>query len=87
MTNFEILTWATAAIALVGVILNISKSRWGFFCWSITNGVWAIVDWQSGIHAQALLFFVYWILALVGWVSWSKNPPKKSREETADAGD
>lgn len=69
--------WIITALSIVGVILNVYKSRWGFFCWMITNAVWAVVDYQKGIPEQAVLFIVYFLTSLWGWVSWSKQGKQK----------
>lgn len=47
--------WALTALSLLGVVLNIKKKRSCFVLWIITNGLWAAVDFYSGLQAQAIL--------------------------------
>lgn len=60
-------------LSLLGVILNIKKMRVCFFIWGITNAAWCVIDLIYGIYPQAVLFFVYFILAIWGIVAWRKR--------------
>lgn len=73
MTNFDLLTWICTSFSLLGVILNIKKKRSCFYIWTVTNGIWAGVDFYKGIYAQALLFAIYFLLALWGIYEWRKE--------------
>lgn len=66
----ETITWIIAIAALVGVWLNIKKDRRSFMIWACTNGYWAIYDGYYGLYAQASLFAVYFVLAIVGLFKW-----------------
>ena len=66
------LTWLVTALSLIGVILNIKRSRWGFGVWTVTNSFWAVYDFQIGAYAQSALFAVYLGLALWGLWEWRK---------------
>ena len=66
------MTWVLAVLSLVGIILNIHKKRICFIIWMITNFAWMLVDIKKNIPAQAFLFFVYFLLAIWGWVKWKK---------------
>ena len=63
--------WLLTAISLLGVILNIRKDRRAFYCWSFTNLSWAVIDYRAGLPEQAVLFAVYFLLALWGLYAWS----------------
>jgi len=63
-------TWIVAAIALVGVVLNIRKDPRCFILWGFTNYAWAYVDLFKGIYAQALLQLVYFFLSVYGYMTW-----------------
>jgi len=67
------LTWLLTAASIVGVILNIRQHRGCFAIWLVTNASWAIIDFKNGIHAQAALFTVYFILAAWGLIQWSQK--------------
>lgn len=66
----EILYWATALLALLGVVLNIHGRRECFAIWAATNAIWAAVDYAHGIHAQAALQAVYFALSIYGLAKW-----------------
>lgn len=68
------ITWALAALSLLGVVLNIRKRRACFALWIVTNTSWAVVDYDRGLPAQAALFAVYAALAIWGWFAWRPAP-------------
>ena len=66
----NIITWALAGFALIGVVLNIRKRRECFYIWSVTNAAWAVIDFLKGIPAQGALFAVYFLLSIYGIYEW-----------------
>jgi nicotinamide riboside transporter PnuC len=60
-------------LSLFGVVLNIYKRKECFLVWMVTNFVWMIYDWQMGAKEQALLFFIYFIFAIFGFIEWQKS--------------
>ena len=74
------LEWLTVLASLTGVWLNIRKHVACFWIWSITNAVWACIDYSRGITAQAALQAVYCALAVYGIVHWTaqKKPSVES---------
>ena len=69
------LYWITALVALVGVWLNIHGRRVCFPLWAVTNPTWAVVDYIHGIHAQAAIQAVYFVLSIYGLWKWSREHP------------
>jgi len=67
------MTWALAALSIVGVILNIRHKKICFIVWMASNGSWAIIDYRAGLYAQSALFVVYFALAVWGWWAWRKE--------------
>ena len=65
--------WMLTMLLITGVILNIRKKRSGFVFWIVANGIWAIVDFKSGMWAEGALFVVYAILAVFGYFAWKKD--------------
>ena len=65
--------WAITSLSIVGVILNIYKNRWGFALWMVTNAAWAVIDFYKGIPEQTVLFAVYFLTALWGFIFWSNK--------------
>lgn len=56
--------------SLIGTIANVYKKRYCFKIWLVTNFVWCIYDFQKGLYSQALLFLIYFIMAIVGIRKW-----------------
>jgi len=73
MTLLTAITIPLTIASLVGVVLNIKKNHFCFWIWAITNFTWTVVDFWQGIYMQALLFFIYFWLAIYGLVEWRKN--------------
>ena len=68
-----ILYWLTSAAALVGVWLNIRRHVGCFYIWACTNLVWVFADIEHGLHPQAALVSVYFILSIYGGWSWTTH--------------
>lgn len=68
--NFTIIV---TAISIIGTMANIYQKRWCFIIWLFTNSFWFTYDFAIGQYAQALLFAVYFILAVIGLVKWRKK--------------
>lgn len=66
------MTWALAAISLIGTVANLYHRRWCFWLWLGSNLGWCIIDWRAGIYAQASLHLVYAGLAVWGLRKWGK---------------
>jgi len=65
--------WLTSVAALTGVWLNIKKHVGCFYVWSVTNAIWVAADLKHGLHAQAALMAIYFILSLYGISSWRRG--------------
>lgn len=75
---WTILSWIMSGIALIGSILNSSGNKYGFIFWIISNLYMSIRFYAIGEYAQALLFAIYFIIAIRGLNVWSK---KKTYED------
>lgn len=64
------ISWFVSFLALLGVVLNIHKSKYCFHIWSGTNLFFCIYDYTIGATAQAALFAIYFVLALWGIWEW-----------------
>jgi len=69
----EKLTWSLVMMGIAGVILNNHKNPKCFYLWGITNACWVAWDWCHGLYSQAVLFFVYFLLAIHGLWKWKKG--------------
>ncbi len=72
-------------LSLIGTILNIKKNRYCFLFWAGTNLVWCVSDVILSVQDQkflsrALMFFIYFWLAVYGWFSWKKNSSRGERK-------
>ena len=63
-------TWILVALGITGVILNNHKRKECFYVWGFTSGCWCAIDWYHGIYSQAVLFAIYFGLAIHGWWKW-----------------
>lgn len=76
--------WLVSLVALVGVVLNIRKHVACFYVWACTNAVWVYADLEHGLHAQATLMAVYFVLSLWGIWRWTRREKGDLRgEETS----
>lgn len=69
--------WIITILSIIGVILNIYKNKYCFIIWAITNFSWFVVDLYYGIYSQAVLFLVYFFLAIFGLIKWAKESKSK----------
>jgi Nicotinamide mononucleotide transporter len=66
-------TWIIAGMALIGTYLNVKRNRYGFALWMITNSYFSILNIRLGSYPQSALFFVYFILAVYGFIAWHRR--------------
>ncbi|MCK5613164.1 nicotinamide mononucleotide transporter [Candidatus Pacearchaeota archaeon] len=69
----EALTWVMAASCVIGAILNAKKSIIGFYIWLPTNIMWVLFSLRLAQYAQASLFAVYTVIAIIGIKNWRKT--------------
>lgn len=78
--------WLLTLASLAGVVLNVRLDRRCFYVWTVTNACWAVIDWRKGLYAQAVLFAVYFALAIYGVYEWKRREiGRQSALESADA--
>lgn len=66
----DFLFWGVTFFSIIGVILNIKKKRLCFLIWIVTNTVWMVIDFYSGLYQQAFLYLIYLGLAIHGFIAW-----------------
>jgi len=64
------LLWGLTILSLIGTVMNVKKIHYCFYIWAFTNAIWSIYDYSVKEYQQALLFFIYFILALWGIYEW-----------------
>ncbi len=70
---WQIANWTMSAIALAGTLINAERNKWGFAFWLVSNLYMTLRFAVIGEYAQMVLFFIYFLLAIRGIVSWSKK--------------
>ena len=80
---WNLLSLVMSAIGLVGTITNAERNKWGFAFWLISNLYMSIRFFVIGEYTQSCLFLVYFILAIRGIFSWTKqeDADKKAIED------
>ena len=71
--NFEVVTWIVTIVSLLGTILNSQRNKYSQIFWIFSNLYWVIYDFKIGAYEQGILFFVYFILAIRGFIVWTKK--------------
>lgn len=81
MTNFSF-NWTDLLLllSLIGVYANIKRKKICFKIWFITNACWAGVDYYTAfttprkeLYRQAIMFTIYFGLAIYGMYEWRKE--------------
>lgn len=72
----EVAPWLCTGIALIGTVLNAQQNVLGFFFWLVSNTGFVFINLYNGNHAQAVLFFVNDIIAILGILEWNKKAKK-----------
>lgn len=68
--------WIVTAICLAGTVLNVKKIKFCFIIWTIGNILWLALDLYNSLYSRALLDIVQLILAIWGYLAWTKEKEK-----------
>ena len=61
-------------LSLIGNILVNYKKKLGFIIWISSNVFWIIVNFLGDVnYPQVIMYIVYAILNVQGYINWSKN--------------
>ena len=61
-------------LSLVGNILVNYKRKLGFIIWISSNVFWIVVNFMGEMnYPQVIMYIVYAILNVQGYINWSKN--------------
>ncbi len=66
----QVISWALAASAVTGAILNARKDIKGFYVWIAGNIGWVTYNIYIGEYALAALFVVYTGVSIYGIRQW-----------------
>ena len=73
----EIIGTISGALAITGVLLNNRKLRGCFLVWMLSNSVSFGLHVHAGLYSLAVRDGVFLILAVEGWILWTrKGKPK-----------
>lgn len=76
---WTILSCVMSVLALIGTIFNAEQNICGFLFWLVSNLYMAIRFTYIGEYPQAVLFLIYFILAIRGIVVWSKKEKENKK--------
>ena len=69
--------WVITCLSVGGAVLINFKNRWGFVFWMVANLAWAAIDFNRGIKEETVVFLVFFITSLCGFISWTGQGKKK----------
>lgn len=73
----EKLSWILVVLSLLGNVFVIRKNVIGQWMWAISNIGWVGFNIWLGANSQAFLFLVYFLMAVWGIYSWTKDDQKQ----------
>ena len=60
--------------SLYGNYLVIKKNKFGFVIWLISNVLWVLINFIGVLNiSQVIMFVIYGILNVYGWIKWKQN--------------
>ena len=65
--------WLFVAFVFLGDACIILKNRKGFIIWMICDGFFCVTSLIEKRYAESLIFGLYSILGIFGYIKWSKN--------------
>jgi nicotinamide mononucleotide transporter len=71
-----VLPWWDAAIAGLSISGQILQARRYIQCWPVwlvTNSIAVVVYASRDLNMTALLFAIYWLLSIAGWIGWRRR--------------
>ena len=66
--------WIVSLVSLLATWMNVRKMSICFVLWICTNTTWAIVDALAGFWPRFVLDVAYVVLAIEGFLRWSRAP-------------
>ena len=77
----EIMTWVLTISCIIGAVFNAKKNIIGFYVWVPANFLWAYTALRIEQYAQAALFGVYTIIAIIGIINWKASSKDAERKK------
>lgn len=65
--------WFVTAASLVGMFLNVRRSRWCWVVWFVADACWVAIDIMFELWPQAVLMIIYAQVNIWGYIRWSEQ--------------
>lgn len=71
--NMPFLDVWTTMLSLVATVLLVWEQRVNWLYWIVANALYIYIYGSQGAWYYALLLFIYWLMAIYGWIAWGKR--------------
>ncbi|MDP2934644.1 MAG: hypothetical protein Q8N59_02695 [bacterium] len=71
-----ILQYIGAILGVTGALFVAYKNKFGFIIWLVGNACWMVYGIATKQWGVAVQFAIFWIIALLGLINWSKSKPQ-----------
>lgn len=69
----DIISAIATICSLYGNYLVIKKNKFGFVIWLISNILWILINFIGVLNiSQVIMFIIYGILNIYGWIKWKQ---------------
>ena len=70
----DIVSAIATICSLYGNYLVIKKNKFGFVIWLISNILWILINFIGVLNiSQVIMFMIYGILNIYGWIKWKQT--------------
>lgn len=70
----DIISAIATICSLYGNYLVIKKNKFGFVIWLISNILWILINFIGVLNiSQVIMFVIYGILNIYGWIKWRQT--------------
>lgn len=70
----DIISAIATICSLYGNYLIIKKNKFGFVIWLISNILWILINFIGVLNiSQVIMFMIYGILNIYGWIKWKQT--------------
>ncbi|WP_299825547.1 nicotinamide riboside transporter PnuC [uncultured Pontibacter sp.] len=74
---------ATTAVSLIGYWMMAKKQIENWIVWLVVDVVYIGVYTYKELYITSVLYFIFLILCVIGWIDWKKSLVEAKREELA----
>ena len=69
----ELISWIATMFSIAGILFNSRKIIWCWPIWLISNILWIIYFAHLKMTPSVVLWIVFSIFNVYGWVQWNKE--------------